>query len=307
MGRFKALSASGNHLKVAITGGHGRLGQAAIRELLTYGHEVLAIDIAEPPKKPCPWKAVDLRDLKFLLRAIEDCEGFVHLARVRFPYTEVGFDPAARAWNAPDTVGDAERFADNVAMTYNVLAVASSLGARQVVSGSSLAIYGLYYPVRPLRPEYLPIDETHPLRPQDPYGISKLVGEKLCDAFAQKSDMRIASLRFAGIATETLYPVLTERRKDPLCRGTGALWSYIDVRDAASACRLALEADFRGHEAFNICAPLTMMASPTDELIKKYLPEVKRIQHGLRGRWCGYDTKKAERVLRFQAQHLIEG
>ena len=105
-----------------------------------------------------------------------------------------------------------------------------------------------------MQPEYLPLDEQHPLRPQDPYGLTKLIGEKLCDSLAQRSGAQIASLRLAGVYTEAHRSLLAERKKNPLIRGTGALWSYVDARDAARACRLALEARFTGHEAFNICA-----------------------------------------------------
>ncbi len=135
--------------------------------------------------------------------------------------------------------------------------------------------------------------------------MTKLVGEKLCDSFAKKMAVQIASLRFAGIATDEQYPVLLERQKDPLCRGTGALWSYIDVRDAAVACRLAVERDFSGHEAFNICAPKTIMKEPTLELVQRYLPQVKLIKSGLKDNWCGYDAAKAESILGFRAAHHL--
>jgi nucleoside-diphosphate-sugar epimerase len=168
-----------------------------------------------------------------------------------------------------------------------------------------MAVYGLYYPVTALQPDYLPIDEEHPRRPQDPYGLSKLVGEKLCDAVSQKAGMQIASLRFSGIYTEEQRDLLVERRSNPLIRGTGALWSYIDVRDAARACRLALEANFAGHQTFNICAPDTIMATPTAELVAKYLPQVQFVREAA-GRWSGYDTAKAEKTLGFRAQHLLQ-
>jgi UDP-glucose 4-epimerase len=74
---------------------------------------------------------------------------------------------------------------------------------------------------------------------------TKLVGEKLCEALSQKTGMQIASLRFSAIYTEEHRGLLIERRKNPLIRGAGALWSYIDVRDAARVCRLALETDLR--------------------------------------------------------------
>jgi nucleoside-diphosphate-sugar epimerase len=205
----------------------------------------------------------------------------------------------------PDVAGDAATFNDNVSITYNLLAVARAAGVRKVICGSSLAVYGFYYPIRKVTPDYLPVDEGHPRRPQDPYGLSKLVGEDLCAAFAANSDMQIASLRFSGIYTEAHSRVLLERSANPTIRGTGALWSYIDVRDAAMACRLALETDFKGHEAFNVCAPTSITATPTADLLRRYLAEVKTVREGLQGNWCGYDTRKAALMLGFHARHLF--
>ena len=100
----------------------------------------------------------------------------------------------------PAPLGDAERFTANVAMTYNVLTAAFAAGVKRLVLGSSLAVYGFYYPSRPMAPEYIPIDEAHPCRPDDPYGLSKLAGEELAEGFARRGSMQIASLRFPGVA-----------------------------------------------------------------------------------------------------------
>jgi len=136
--------------------------------------------------------------------------------------------------------------------------------------------------------------------------MSKVVGESLCDAFTRKSAIQIASLRFAGIASEAQYPTLRKRAKEPLCRGTGALWSYIDVRDAAVACRLAVEKNFSGHMSFNICAPQTIMEEDTLDLVKRYLPQVKLAKESMTKNWSGYDTARSETILGFRATHLFE-
>jgi nucleoside-diphosphate-sugar epimerase len=110
----------------------------------------------------------------------------------------------------------------------------------------------------------------------------------------------------SGIASADQYPTLRKRRQEPLIRGTGALWSFIDVRDAAIACRLAAEKDFSGHQTFNICAGKTIMKEDTSELLERYLADVKVVKGGLLNNWCGYDSTKAESVLGFRAVHLLE-
>ena len=191
----------------------------------------------------------------------------------------------------PDISGDSARFGRNVSITYNVLAVSSKLNIRKVVIGSSLAIYGFYYPLGPALPDYLPIDEDHPRRPEDPYGLSKLMGEEICESFTRRGAMQVASLRFAGIANTAVYERLLERRDDPMSRGFGSLWSYVDVRDAANACCAALGAEFDGHQAFNILAPNTYLTIPTRQLLDQFLPEVRHALTGQDGFCCGFRLK----------------
>jgi nucleoside-diphosphate-sugar epimerase len=291
-------------MRIVVTGGSGRLGQFVVRELFSHGHQVSVVDAVKPRECLCPTYTADLTKSQAIADYFKGAEGVVHLARQRFPYTETGFNVAAQRWELTDIIGDAERFNNNVAITNNVLAAAQTAGVKKAVCGSSLAVYGLYYPVSALQPDYLPIDELHPLRPQDPYGLSKLIGEKLCDVASEKSGMQIASLRFSGIYTEEHRALLVERSKKPLIRGTGALWSYIDVRDAARLCRLALEANFSGHETFNACAPDTIMDAPTAVLVEKYLPQVCSVRRA-DGRWSGYDVAKAEKLLGFRTQWLL--
>ena len=278
------------------------MGQFVIRELFTHSHAVASLDTMKPRECLCPTYTVDLTKFDCLLGHFKNADAVVHLARSRFPYTETGFNVAEQRWEFADVPGDAERFNQNVAITNNVLAAALTCGVKKIVSGSSLAVYGFYYPSTELQPDYLPVDEDHPLRPQDPYGMTKLIGEKLCDALVQKSGAQIASLRLAGVYTEAHRSMLLERKKNPIARGTGALWSYIDARDAARACRLALEADFGGHQAFNICARSTIMDTPTQELVGRYLPQVKELRNGLDDHASGYSTDKARRMLAFESR-----
>jgi UDP-glucose 4-epimerase len=111
---------------------------------------------------------------------------------------------------------------------------------------------------RRILPDYLPIDEQHRLRPQDPYGLSKLFGEQLCDAPVWRSDLRCISLRPAWVQEAASYaadlgPLI--RAGQP--RGVAG-WPYTDLLDLAEAVSLAAESDLPGHEAFYIAAPDTI-------------------------------------------------
>jgi nucleoside-diphosphate-sugar epimerase len=289
-------------MHVVVTGGSGRLGQYVIRELFTHGYAVSSLDSVKPRECLCPTYTADLSRFQQIIEHFRNADAVVHLARIRFPYTETGFDAAKQQWEFTDAARDAERFNQNIAITNNVLAAAETCGVKRIVCGSSLAVYGFYYPTAKLLPDYLPVDEAHPRRPQDPYGLTKLAGEQLCDALAHRAGAQIASLRFAGVYTEAHRSMLLERRKNPLGRGTGALWSYIDARDAARACRLALEANFAGHQAFNISTSTTIMDKPTLELLARHLPQVTDLRPGLDGYASGYSNVKAKAVLNFESR-----
>lgn len=291
-------------MKIVVTGGAGRLGRLTTKELVEHSHDVLAIDKMPIEDRACASSVVDLSQAQALADVFARADAVIHLARKKFPYTSNGFDPASRTWKIPDTLGDAENFSYNMTISYNVVAAAFAAQVKKLVMGSSLTIYGFYYPGKFFAPAYLPVDEAHPLAPQDPYSVSKLAGERICDAFARRSEMQIASLRFAGISADLTQRNLLERRKNPL-RWAGPLWTYIDVRDAALACRLAVESDFSGHEPFNICAPNTIMTTPTLELAQEYFPDV-RVRARLEGNWSGYDCKKSRDVLGFTARYLLQ-
>ena len=246
--------------KIVVTGGSGRLGQLVIQELVSYGYQILSLDRARPAVNLCPSWIADLRCSGDLYQALTGAYGVVHLG----------------AYQAPGLAPDAEVFSNNVTASYNVLKAAGDLGVKKVVMASSTAAFGFIYALQRMLPEYLPLDEQHPSRPQDPYGLSKVVGEQIADSVALlHADMTISSLRFPGVVFDFSYDLVRQRWKDPGARANTS-WAYIDGRDAASACRLAIEAEFVGHEVMIVAAPTSSMREPTIELIEKYLGQGTR-------------------------------
>ena len=275
--------------KIVVTGGSGRLGQQVVQELLDGNYEVLSLDRVAPQAKLCASRIVDLTRSSDVDDALRGADCVIHLG----------------AYQAPGIAPDAETFSNNVTATYNVLHAAAEFGIRRAVIASSTAAFGFLYARRAWLPDYLPLDEKHPCKPQDPYGLSKVVGEKIADSFASTNETSIASLRFPGIHFDFTYRNFSERWQNP-AEKLGRFWSYIDARDAAAACRLALEADIRGHEVFVVAAPWSTVSRPTDELMREYLPSVRKARADLTGNWSGVDSTKAERILGFKARHRWE-
>jgi nucleoside-diphosphate-sugar epimerase len=272
--------------KVVVTGGSGRLGQLVIHELLSHDYQVLSLDRLRPAVNLCPSWIADLRSSGAVYEALIGAYGVIHLG----------------AYQAPGLAPDAEVFSNNVTATYNVLKAASDLGVKKAVIASSTAAFGFIYASKRILPEYLPLDEKHPSRPHDPYGLSKLVGEQIADSLALlHADMTISSLRFAGVVFDRSYDSVRERWQDPGARAKTS-WAYIDARDAANACRLAIEAEFNGHEVMIVAAPTSSMREPTAELIEQYLKGTA-VKTALTGNWSGVNSAKAEKILGFKAQY----
>jgi nucleoside-diphosphate-sugar epimerase len=276
-------------MKIVVTGGSGQLGRAVVAELSAHGHEVLSLDRKPHPEGHKPSWVADLLDPGSLFEACAGAAGVIHLA----------------AHIAPNLATDCATFNDNVAMTYNVFRAAAQCGVRRAVFASSVAAYGYLYGLHDEMPDYLPVDEDHPCRPVDPYGLSKVAGERIADSFALRDGMQIASLRLPGVNYDPEFRRIMSLHKDPGFRRPG-FWSYIDVRDAAVLCRLAIEADFKGHRVFNGAAPSSNMREPTPELIGRFMPALKDTRSRADGNWSGIDSSRAERELGFRARHVWE-
>lgn len=271
-----------NSKKVVVTGGSGGLGQAVVETLLDAGYKVLSLDRRPHPSGHKPSWTVDLLNAGDLYEACKNSWAIVHLA----------------AHIAPNLASDVNTFNDNVCMTYNVLKAATDMGVKHAVMASSTAVYGFLYGLHGETPDYLPADERHPMGPVDPYGLSKVVGERVADSFAKKEGMSICSLRFPGINYDEKYERVRRLTSDPAFRAPG-FWSYIDVRDAARAVLLALEKGLPGHHAYNVACSSSNMRESTSELAKRFFPGLTDVRMSPEGNWSGIDSSAAAKELGF--------
>lgn len=271
-------------MKIVVTGSGGLLGRLVVSEFVSRGYEVLGLDRSPSVDGHRPTWVVDLLDASSISQALAGANAVVHLA----------------AWSAPGLTSDTRTFNENVSVTYNVLKAAADAAVGKVVLASSIGAYGFLYARARLVPQYLPLDEEHPAMPTDPYGLSKLVGERLADSFAAMGGMAITSLRLPGINFDPAFARIFRLMEDPGFRAKG-FWTYVDARDAARACRLAVELGQNGHNVLNIAAPNSNMRQPTSELIGQYWPDV-RVIGGSSANWSGLDSARARAVLGFEAE-----
>lgn len=279
-----------NAKRVLVTGSAGRVGRAVVRELLDHGYQVTSVDRSSQRHEDTV--AVDMQDLGQVMGVMHGVDAVVHMAAIPSP----GRD-------APEVV-----FRNNVMSTFNVLEAAALLGVRNVVTASSISALGYAFRHRAFNPLRIPIDETHPLLSQDSYGLSKMVGEELAEGFVRRTpDLAVSSLRFTWVLDQEEMLVARKAREQRESSGGGAFWTWVDVRDAASACRLAVERNRPGHEAFYIAAPEIRLDMPVEDLLARHFPGDYPVPPEIHGSASPVDCGKARRLLGWEACWNMDG
>jgi len=193
-------------------------------------------------------------------------------------------------------------FGQNTRATFAVLRAAMLTGLRHLVLASSASALGMAWATTPFAPLYAPVDEEHPLLPQDPYGLSKEVDERTAAMFHRRTGMTVLAYRFHLIALPEEATAEAAAVAAQPERFSTNLWGYVDVRDAATACRLGVETEGLGFEIFNITAADTLSATTTQDLLRRYCPTVE-IRQSIPGTSSAWSIAKARRLLGYQPRH----
>lgn len=275
---------------IAVTGAYGTLGRAVVADLLAHDYRPVAIDraaAAEPPHDHrLESRPADLTSLDETLAALAGCQAILHLAAIPNPVA----------------AGGHEVFVNNTASTYNVLQAAAQLKIERVIYTSSQSVLGNPWAASFQPLDYVPVDERHPCRLFDLYGLSKRVGEQICDLFARTTNLRLLSFRLPAIwPPEEFERRITGRLTDQL-QAAKSIWAYLDIRDAARAYRLALQAGWTGHEIVNITSRWAFGAAPIPDLIEQWYPDLTDIRVELAADTPIFDARKAERLLGFRSR-----
>lgn len=242
---------------IVVTGALGRVGRWTVDYLAEAGHEIAALDRDRPDggRDGVHFYQTDLTDQGQTWELIHATEpdAVVHLAAI----------PAMGVTSGTET------FANNVLSTYHTLVAAGEVGA-EVVWTSSESAYGMVFAEETWLPDYLPIDEAHPLRPEDPYGTSKVVGEEVAKMVTRRYGVPVTSIRPSWVQVPGEYNTGDVRADfDPAEADLNFdYWSYVDARDVASLIGAALEADREGHEAYAAVADENYLDRETAAVIE---------------------------------------
>ena len=272
---------------ILVTGAAGHLGAEVVRDLAAAGHPVIPLDRIVPPGAAASFILDDLSCRLRLEALFGRVDAVVHCA----------------AYPNPDAAAEEIVFAGNVATAAAVLFAAESARVRRVVYASSQSALGFASAPGVLAPDVLPVDEEHPCRPGEGYALSKWVGEKLCAMIAARSRMSVRALRFPVIWAAAGFAAHTQKRLGDPQQAAKSQWAYVDLRDAARACRLAVEdAGDDPYALFHVAAPWPFaMADPEALIAAAYGGGVPR-RAGWRAGDAVFDSTKAARGLGFRAR-----
>jgi len=270
-------------MKICVTGASGRLGRATVAELLAHGHEVVATDIA-PAREDLGTDLLqaDLTEYGQAVEVLDGTEAVVHLAAIP----------------APGLRTPAHTFTANTAMNSNVFLAAAQFRLPRVVWASSETTLGLPFDVPP---RYAPVDEDHFPVATTTYALSKVVGETMATHIADYSGIPFVGLRFSNIFIPEEYVRMPSFWPDARMRRWN-LWGYIDVRDAAAACRLALDAPVEGSVNLIIAAADTVMNRPSADLLGEEFPGV-RLTRDVDGFGTLLAIDRAREIIGYEPRH----
>jgi nucleoside-diphosphate-sugar epimerase len=301
-------------MKILVTGGSGTIGGYLLRGLAERGHELTCFSRTEPVENYARWQPGDIEEVDALKAACAAHEAVVHLAAVPGP---------GRA--SPERMIHV-----NVVGTVNVLEAAVANRIEKVVFASSGAASGFSFQSRPIVPEYLPIDEDHPSRPHDDYGLSKLLAEQACRRYTDVYEMHTPCLRInhnwyldrpgaavavtGGFAKGMTVEQLWERRYRKIIREPDGEWprpgpprpgdllfAVTDVRDAVQAFSLALD-QAEGHDVYAINGADTCSLETSADLIDRHFPDVP-LRHPFSGHQTLVSHAKATRILGYRPEY----
>jgi nucleoside-diphosphate-sugar epimerase len=249
---------------ILVTGAGGMIGNALLRRLHAEGRRVVGLDCALPPDGAPDWpiEVGDLGDphrLHAVLRR-HNVARLVHCAGISGPML-LRDNPF-------------QLLETNVHGTMHVFEAARIHALRRIVFMSSIAAYGA-------QPTDRPVAETTPLLAADAYGASKVCGEAILRAYAERHGVDGVALRVSAVygprrTTDCLIREIIQNglAGKPTILPYGAGWrrQYINIEDVASALTLALDREGLPQPAYNITGGINPTLEEVAAVVAAHVP-----------------------------------
>jgi len=269
-------------MNILVIGGAGYIGSHVTKQFLDLGNNCTVFDnlssgLRENLFSEAVFKHGDIHDYPVLLDVMKkgSFDALIHLA-------------ASKA--AGESMLNPEKYSrNNICGTINIINAASEAGIKNIIFSSSAAVYGC--------PQYLPIDEKHPVNPENYYGFTKLEIERILFWHDKLKNIRYASLRYFNAAgydikgrikgleqnPANLIPVIMETAcgiRDQLMifgndydtpDGT-CIRDYIHVSDLAAAHTMALDYIIKENKSL-----VVNLGSETGASVKEVLETARKI------------------------------
>lgn len=289
---------------VLVTGVTGYVGREVVHQLLANGKSVTALGRSRPSEK-ISFIQADLTKADQLNQALEgksfDC--IMHLASL------------------PGDTGDPLQMVDvNVNGLQNLLENARMMEVNRFVLASSISAYEWYPATKFNPPDYMPVDENHPCRPQDMYSTTKRMQEELALTYYHQFNLPATVLRltavigpfgrgggrgwrkFAEQLEEGVRVEIPHFSNEELCH-------YVDYRDVARMHIAAAEHPAAAGQIFNCCGPNPTRGSEFVEIIKRLSPNIK-VDVGFpwsmaQGGEISFDMSKAKARIDFEPIYSV--
>lgn len=171
-------------MKIIVAGGAGYIGSHTVKELIREGFQVIIFDNFSTGKKELVISGEvvegDLMDKESIRKAFQskNIGAVLHFASL----IQVG----------ESYINPQKYYTQNLISSLNLLEIMLETGVKNFIFSSSAAVYGV--------PQELPIPESHPLNPINPYGQTKLFFEKILQDYERAYGLKFISLRYFNAA-----------------------------------------------------------------------------------------------------------